>query len=85
MAIEGRVDTTTAPELDNQLKESIEGVTDLILDFTKVEYVSSAGLRVLLSAQKTMNKQGQMKLIGVSDDIKEIFDITGFSEILSFE
>ncbi len=85
MAIEGRVDTTTAPELDNQLKDSIEGVTDLILDFTKVEYVSSAGLRVLLSAQKTMNKQGQMKLIGVSDDIKEIFDITGFSEILSFE
>ena len=85
MAIEGRVDTTTAPELDNQLKESIEGVTDLILDFTKVEYVSSAGLRVLLSAQKIMNKQGQMKLIGVSDDIKEIFDITGFSEILSFE
>lgn len=85
MAIEGRVDTTTAPELDNQLKESIEGVTNLILDFTKVEYVSSAGLRVLLSAQKTMNKQGQMKLIGVSDDIKEIFDITGFSEILSFE
>ena len=85
MAIEGRVDTTTAPELDNQLKESIEGVTDLILDFTKVEYVSSAGLRVLLSAQKTMNKQGQMKLVGVSDDIKEIFDITGFSEILSFE
>jgi len=85
MAIEGRVDTTTAPELDNQLKDSIEGVTDLILDFTKVEYVSSAGLRVLLSAQKTMNKQGQMKLVGVSDDIKEIFDITGFSEILSFE
>lgn len=85
MVIEGRVDTTTAPELDNQLKDSIEGVTDLILDFTKVEYVSSAGLRVLLSAQKTMNKQGQMKLIGVSDDIKEIFDITGFSEILSFE
>ena len=85
MAIEGRVDTTTAPELDNQLRDSIEGVTDLILDFTKVEYVSSAGLRVLLSAQKTMNKQGQMKLIGVSDDIKEIFDITGFSEILSFE
>ncbi|WP_028504794.1 STAS domain-containing protein [Ruminococcus sp. FC2018] len=85
MAIQGRVDTTTAPELDKQLRESIDGVTDLILDFTKVEYVSSAGLRVLLSAQKIMNKQGQMKLIGVSDDIKEIFDITGFSEILTFE
>ena len=83
VALEGRLDTTTAPELDETLKNSITGVKELVFDFEKLEYVSSAGLRVLLSAQKTMNKQGSMKLIKVRDEVKEIFDVTGFSDILT--
>lgn len=81
--IEGRLDTTTAPQLEAEIKESLDGVTDLTLDFAKLEYVSSAGLRVLLAAQKTMNKQGKMVLINVCDDINEVFEITGFSDILT--
>lgn len=83
--LEGRLDTTTAPELENSLKESLDGVTELILDFEKLEYISSAGLRVLLSAQKVMNKQGEMKLIHVCDEVKEIFEVTGFLDFLTVE
>ena len=85
ISIAGRLDTTTAPKLENELKDSIDGVTELVLDFEKLEYVSSAGLRVLLSAQKTMNKQGKMIIRNVCPDIMEVFDITGFSDILTIE
>ena len=83
--IEGRVDTTTAPELEKSLKEDMEGCTELILDFKAVEYISSAGLRVLLSAQKIMSKQGEMTLINVNSDIMEIFEVTGFSDNLTIK
>ena len=82
-AIEGRVDTTTAPTLEKEIKDSLSGVTSLVFDFAKVEYISSAGLRVLLSCQKIMSKQGSMKLINVGDDIMEIFEVTGFTDILT--
>ncbi len=85
LQIEGRLDTTTAPQLEEEIKNSIEGVTDLTLDFEKLEYVSSAGLRVLLGAQKTMNKQGKMVITNVCDDINEVFEITGFSDILTVQ
>lgn len=85
IAIEGRLDTTTAPELEKELKEALPGVSALTLDFEKLEYISSAGLRVLLAAQKTMNRQGEMKLVNVCDTIMEIFDVTGFSDILTIE
>ena len=85
IALEGRLDTTTAPELEKEFKASLEGVSELTLDFEKLEYISSAGLRVLLSAQKTMNKQGEMKLRNVNETIMEIFEVTGFSDILTIE
>ncbi len=84
-ALEGRLDTVTAPELETALKESLDGVKKLTLDFAELEYISSAGLRVLLAAQKTMNKQGEMKLINVGETIMEIFEVTGFSNILTIE
>ena len=83
--LEGRLDTTTAPQLEESMKESINGVTELVMDFEKLEYISSAGLRVLLSCQKIMSKQGNMKVIHVSDLIKEIFEVTGFIDILTIE
>ena len=85
LALEGRLDTTTAPELEKELKDSLDGVTDLTFDLEKLEYISSAGLRVLLSAQKTMNKQGAMKLVHVGEVIMEIFEVTGFSDILTIQ
>lgn len=85
IALEGRLDTTTAPELESALQESISGAKELTMDFEKLEYISSAGLRVLLSAQKTMNSQGSMKVIHVSNEINEIFEVTGFSDILTIE
>lgn len=84
-AVAGRIDTTTAPDLEKELKGSLGNASELIIDFKDVEYISSAGLRVLLSAQKIMSKQGSMKLIGVSEDIMEIFEVTGFSDILTIE
>ena len=84
-SIQGRIDTNTSPELDKAVNESIDGVTNLIFDFEKVEYISSAGLRVLLSAQKKMNKQGTMKVINVGEEIMEVFEITGFTDILTIE
>ena len=83
--LEGRLDTTSAPQLEETLKESLPEVKELVLDFAKLEYISSAGLRVLLAAQKTMSKQGAMKLINVNEIIMEIFEITGFSDILTIE
>lgn len=83
--ISGRVDTTTAPELEQSLKESMADCKTLVIDFTDVEYISSAGLRTLLVAQKTMNKKGRMVLTHVNEVIMEIFDVTGFSDILEIE
>ena len=83
VALEGRLDTTTAPELEAALKESLDGVAALTIDLEKLEYISSAGLRVLLSAQKIMNRQGEMKLVKVNEAIMEIFEVTGFSDILT--
>ena len=83
--IEGRIDTNTSPDLEMELKSSLDGVKELIFDFSDVDYISSAGLRVLLSAQKTMNKQGSMKLTGVRSEIMEIFEVTGFTDILTIE
>ncbi len=85
LAVEGRLDTTTAPALETVIKSELAGVTSLVFDFSKLEYVSSAGLRVLLAAQKIMNAQGAMKVTGVNDIVAEIFDITGFSDILTIE
>lgn len=83
LSLEGRLDTLTAPELEAELKDSLNGVTALTLDLSKLEYLSSAGLRVLLSAQKVMNAQGTMKVRNVNDTIMEIFEVTGFSDILT--
>ncbi len=85
IALEGRLDTTTAPQLDEDLKTSLNGVQDLVFDFSKLEYISSAGLRVLLSAQKVMNKQGSMVIKNVNEEIHEIFEVTGFVDILTIE
>ncbi len=84
-ALEGRLDTVTAPELETTLKNELEGVTELVFDLEKLDYISSAGLRVLLSAQKTMNSQGSMKVLHANEMILEIFEITGFSDILTLE
>ena len=85
IAIEGRLETTTAPEIEAVVKSELDGITDLTFDFNKLDYISSAGLRVLLAAQKIMNKQGDMKIVGANEIVKEIFDVTGFSEILTVE
>ena len=84
-ALDGRLDTITAPELENELKASLNGVNELTLDLAGLEYISSAGLRVLLSTQKIMNKQGRMIIRNVSETIMEIFEVTGFSDILTIE
>ena len=80
----GRLDTSTAPQLEAEMNDSLDSAKDLILDFSELEYISSAGLRVILKVQKIMNKQGTMKLTGVNDTVMEVFDITGFSDILTF-
>lgn len=85
IAVEGRLDTMTAPELEEVLKNSLEGVEALTFDLEKLDYISSAGLRVLLSAQKTMNKQGTMKVLHANEIVMEIFEVTGFSDILTIE
>lgn len=85
IALEGRLDTTTAPQLEAELKRSIGDSTELILDFAKLQYISSAGLRVLLAAQKVMNKQGKMVIRHVNDVISEVFEVTGFVDILTIE
>ncbi len=84
-ALFGRLDTITAPQLEEEVKASIEGAEKLTFDFEGLEYISSAGLRVLLSAQKTMLENGSMVVKNVSEEIQEIFDVTGFSDILTIE
>ncbi len=84
-AISGRIDTTTAPTLETELNSSFDGIESLVLDFAEVNYISSAGLRVLLSAYKVMSKKGGMKLINVEEPIMEIFEVTGFNDILDIE
>ena len=83
IALEGRLDTTTAPQLEGELREALDGADRLELDLEKLEYISSAGLRVLLSAQKLMAKKGGMTLRHVSEAIMEIFEVTGFVDILN--
>ena len=85
VAPEGRLDTTTAPELEKELKSALNGVTELVFDFSKLDYISSAGLRVLLSAQKQMSKQGGMKVTKVNEMVMEVFEVTGFTDILTIE
>lgn len=85
LALEGRLDTLTSPQLEEKLNASLDGVSDLVLDLEKLDYMSSAGLRVLLAAQKRMNQQGSMKVTHVNPIIMEIFEVTGFSEILTIE
>lgn len=83
--VEGRLDTITAPKLEAELKSSISGMTELTFDFAELEYISSAGLRVLLSAQKVMKKQGNMVVRNVNPTVMEIFEVTGFSDFLTIE
>ena len=85
VALKGRLDTSTAPQLEAELKEALEGVAALTLDLGALEYISSAGLRVLLSAQKQMNRQGEMKITHVNETVMEIFEVTGFTDILTIE
>lgn len=85
LTVAGRLDTQTAPELEKEIDAVVEGLKELTFDFAGLEYISSAGLRVILKAQKAMNKQGSMKLTGVNDSIMEVFDITGFIDILTIE
>ena len=85
ITISGRLDTTTAPQLEAEFKQSLGGVEKLVLDFSSLEYLSSAGLRVLLSTQKAMNKQGEMVIKNVNETINEIFEVTGFIDILTIE
>ena len=85
IALEGRLDTTTAPELEQALKESLDSTQELIMDFSKLDYISSAGLRVLLSAHKSMRTKGGMKVVNVNEIVKEVFDVTGFADILDIE
>lgn len=85
VSVAGRLDTTTAPQLEEELKSSLGGIESLCMDFGALEYISSAGLRVLLAAQKTMNKQGTMVVTGANETIMEIFEVTGFSDILTIQ
>lgn len=85
LTVSGRLDTTTAPQLEAELTDKTDGLTRLVFDFAGLEYLSSAGLRVLLQAQKTMNKQGEMVIKNVNETINEIFEITGFSDVLTIE
>lgn len=83
--INGRLDTLTSPALQNEINSSIEGIEHLVLDFKNVAYISSAGLRVVLSAQKEMNKRGDMIVANCKEEVLEVFNMTGFSEILNIQ
>lgn len=85
LAIEGRIDTKTSPQLEQALAGALNGIKELIFDFTDVSYISSAGLRVLMAAQIQMNEQGSMTVIHANEDLMEIFEITGFTEILTIK
>ena len=83
LVLEGRLDTMTAPSLEAELKHAVSGIKELIFDFAKLEYISSAGLRVLLSAQKVMSKQGTMVIQNVNETVMEVFEVTGFADVLT--
>ena len=85
VSVAGRIDTSTAPDFESGVKPYLDGVTSLVIDFKDVDYISSAGLRVLLILQKAMNKQGEMKLINVDEVIAVIFVVTGFDSIITFD
>jgi anti-sigma B factor antagonist len=85
LALEGRLDTTTAPELEQSIENNLEDTAELVFDLASLEYISSAGLRVLLAAQKKMNKKGSMVIMNANSDIKDIFDVTGFSDIFTIQ
>lgn len=85
LSIEGRLDTTTAPQLEAELKDSLDNVKNFVLDLGKLDYISSAGLRVILSTQKVMNKQGKMAIKNVKESVMDVFEITGFTDILTIE
>lgn len=85
IGLEGRLDTSSAPQLEGMLKEALRGVTDLEMDFADLAYISSAGLRVLLSAMKVMKKQGSMVVRNVNETVMEVFEITGFADMLTIE
>ena len=85
LALEGRLDTMTSPQLEAELFKDMPQAQELIFDFTKLEYISSAGLRILLTANKTMAPKGGMKVVNASEIVKEVFDVTGFSDILTIE
>ena len=85
LSLIGRLDAVTATNLDKVVQNDLTGIKDLVMDFKELVYVASAGLRVLLMAQKKMNKQGSMKIINVSDDVKDVFDMTGFLDFLNIE
>ena len=84
-SLAGRLDTVTAPAFENELKDSLKDVRELTIDCAELEYISSAGLRVLLAAQKVMSRQGEMKLTNVGEIVQEVFEVTGFSDILTIE
>ena len=83
MKLEGRLDTTTSPKLEEELRGSVDGITSLAIDFEKLEYISSAGLRVILAMQKNMMRQGSMVIRNVNETVMEVFEVTGFSDILT--
>ena len=85
VAVEGRLDTTTAPQLEENVRSSIDGISSLVFNFEKLEYISSAGLRGLLAMQKIMNKQGSMTIRNVNETVMEVFEVTGFVDILTIE
>ena len=85
LTVSGRLDTTTSPKLEAELNAAIAGVTELVFDFKDLDYISSAGLRILLTAQKAMAKQGTMKIVHVNETVMEVFEITGFADILTIE
>lgn len=85
LALEGRLDTTTTPQLESEVRSSLTGVTELRLDFTALEYISSAGLRVVLAAQKIMNQQGRMVVLNPNEYVMEVLEVTGFSDVLTIE
>ncbi|MBE6817675.1 MAG: STAS domain-containing protein [Ruminococcaceae bacterium] len=85
LGIEGRLETTTAPSLEEVIRNELEGITELTFDFSQLEYISSAGLRVILAAQKIMNNQGSMRVTGANDIVMEVFELTGFADIITIE
>ena len=85
VALEGRLDTMTAPELESELNSSLGSAESLVLDFSKLDYISSSGLRVLLSAHKAMSSKGGMKVTNVNEIVQEVFEVTGFADILTIE